>query len=207
MAEIHALAAKTYPLPLTQDIVRYSQAIPGWFGEDETELLVALTLRVVASCNNTRPLTLIEIGSYCGRTTVAMGLTIRGLGRTDVRIVAVDEPTLGLAPDGRSPREVLRSQLAAHELSSMVICVPEEDQTPWERASQLLFIDGQHDYKSVRSDVERYSPQLVPDGFLVFHDYADYFPDVQRYVNELLLESNFEFVAQASSLIALVCRS
>jgi glycosyltransferase involved in cell wall biosynthesis len=207
MTEIHALAAKTYPLPLTQSIVRQSQAIPGWFGEDETELLLALTLRVAACCSSTSPLTLIEIGSYCGRATVAMGLTIQGLGRTDVRIVAVDEPTLGLAPDGRSPREVLRSQLATYELSSMVVCAPEEDQVPWERASQLLFVDGQHDYESVRGDVERYSPQLAPGGFLVFHDYADYFPDVQRYVNELLLASSFQFVAQASSLIALMRQS
>ena len=207
MNKIHAAAAQAYPLPLARDIAERVQAIPGWFGEDEAELLIALVLRTVACCDTNGPPVLVEIGSYCGRATVAMGLTLLGLDRKDVRIVAVDEPGVGMAPNGRSPREALRAQLAAHGLANMVIYAPEEDAAPWERTSQLLLIDGQHDYKSVRGDVERYTPQLAPGGLLVFHDYADYFPDVQRCVDELLLETNFEFVAHVGSLIALRSRN
>jgi len=207
LVEISALAAKTHPLPMTRDIVKQSQTIPGWFGGDEAELLIALVLRAVAHCDAVTPQILVEIGSYCGRATVAMGLTVLGMGRTDIRIIAVDEPALGLSPDGRSPRDLLRSQLVVHKLTDLVICAPEEDPTPWERTSQLLLIDGQHDYKSVRGDVERYTPQLSPGGLLLFHDYADYFPDVQRCVDELLEESSFEFVAHETSLIALRRRS
>jgi len=201
--EISSLAAKAYPLPLARKIVGQSQAIPGWFGEGETELLIALVLRVISCSKTESPPTLIEIGSYCGRITVAMGLTLRGLDRKDVRIAAVHEPTHDYFSDDRSPREVLRASLTMHELANLVILAPEEDAAPWERTSHLLLIDGCHDYKSIRSDFERYTPKLVPDGLLVFHDYADYFPDVQRYVNELLISRNFEFVAQEASLIAL----
>lgn len=204
LAEVHAVAARATPLPLARSIVTCSQTIPGWFGEDEAELLVALVLRAVARCDTNGPSTLVEIGSYCGRETVTMGLTVRGLGRTDVRIVTIDDPTLGLVPNGRTPREVLRSQLVTHGLTDLVICAPEEDAASWKRISQLLLIDGQHNYDSVRGDVERYAPQLASGGLLLFHDYADYFPDVQRYVDELLVNPNFEFVAQAGSLIALI---
>jgi tetratricopeptide (TPR) repeat protein len=205
LTEISSLATKAYPLPLARKIVEQSQAIPGWFGEDETDLLIALVLKVVACCNVASPPTLVEIGSYCGRATIAMGLTARGLDRTDARIVAVHEPTHGRLSDGRVPREVLRAYLSLHELTDLVIFAPEEDTAPWKRTSHLLLVDGRHDYKSVRGDAERYAPQLAPGGLLLFHDYANYFPDVQRYVDELLKGSRFEFIAHVGSLIALRC--
>ena len=201
--KISSLAAKACPLPLTRQIVEQSQAIPCWFGADETELLIALVLRVVAGCNMTNSPTLIEIGSYCGRATIAMALTVRGLDRTDTRIVAVHEPTHDQFSDGQVPREVLCASLAQEELTDLVTLAPEEDATPWARTSHLLLIDGCHDYKSVRGDTEQYVPQLAPNGFLLFHDYVSYFPDVQRYVDELLMNSSFEFIAHTGSLIAL----
>src|SRR5262249_9091046 len=99
--------------------------------------------------------------------------------------------------------EVLRAWLIQQELTNLVILAPEEDGTPWERTSHLLLIDGLHGYESVRGDTERYVPQLAPGGLLLFHDYASYFPDVQCYVDELLIKSSFEFIAHTGSLIAL----
>jgi hypothetical protein len=147
--------------------------------------------------------TLVEIGSYCGRATVAMAMAAHGLGRTDARVVAVDEPSLGGAPDGRLAREVLREEMNARGLGELVVCAPEEEPTPWARPSLLLLVDGRHDEAGVRDDLARFGPRVEPGGFLVFHDYADYCPDVQRVVDELMLDPDFEFVAQASSLIAL----
>jgi tetratricopeptide (TPR) repeat protein len=206
LAEVHAVAAQAHPLPLARSIVERSQAIPGWFGADEAELLVALTLRAMAQCRNGDPPILVEIGSYCGRATVTMGLSAQSLGRTDARVIAVDESLLGPGPEGRPPREVLRSQLEAHGLTDLVICAPEDDPSPWQRTSRLVLVDGRHDYAGVRDDVERYVPRLAPGGLLVFHDYADYFPGVQRCVDELLAEPAFDFVAQAGSLIALALK-
>src|SRR5205807_9681727 len=111
--------------------------------------------------------------------------------------------SLGLTSDGRFTRDVLPAQLATYGIENIVIYAPEEDMAPWERTTHLLLIDGKHDYAGVRADTERYTPHLIAGGFLLFHDYADYFPDVQRYVNELLLESHYNFVAHTQSLIAL----
>jgi glycosyltransferase involved in cell wall biosynthesis len=229
MNKIHLATARAHPLPLAREIARSVQAIPGWFNEEEAELLIALVLKTVArrgrdhsgphvadqsalgamnrplrAAGRDDPPVLVEIGSYCGRATVAMGLAVRGLGYSDMRIVSVDEPGIGPAPGGVPPREVLREQLAAYGLSDVVIYAPEEDSEPWQRTSDLVLVDGRHDYAGVREDVERYAPRLAAGGYLLFHDYADYFPDVPRYVDELLMEADCEFVAQAGSLIALV---
>jgi hypothetical protein len=54
--------------------------------------------------------------------------------------------------------------------------------------------------------VERYAPRLEPTGLLVFHDYADYYPDVQKHVDTLLAGDDYDFVAHVGSLIALTPR-
>src|SRR5262249_24819865 len=117
LAGVHARAAQTHRLPLASRIVQASRAIPGWFNADEAELLIALTVQTATRCGSGTPPMFVEIGSYCGRGTVVIGLTLRGVGRTDARIVAIDEPSLGPAPDGRPAREVLRASLAEHGLS------------------------------------------------------------------------------------------
>lgn len=201
LAAVHAAASRAYPLPIARVIVERSQAIPGWFSSDEAELLIALVVRAAAS-SATAPL-IVEIGSYCGRATMVIALTLRGLGRDDVRLIAVDEPSLGLAPDGRPARETLRTHLAEHGLGEIVVCAPEQDAEPWTHTSHLLLIDGRHDYADVCDDVACYTPQLAPNGLVLFHDYAGYFPGVQRCVEELLLGGAFSFVAQVGTLIAL----
>jgi hypothetical protein len=190
------------PLPLARPLIERVRAIPGWLDDDEAELLVALVWRAVARCDAAA--LLVEIGSYCGRATTLMALAAHSLGRTNARVVALDEPSLGPAPDGRGPRQALRDNLAATGIASMVACAPEDTQAPWEDGCDLILVDGRHDYASVDADVKRFAPHLHPGGLLVFHDYADYFPDVQRYVDGLLLGGDYAFVAHAGSLIALV---
>lgn len=209
MNDVHALAEKAYPLPVARQIIRAVQSIPGWLSDDEADLLIALVLRAAAGSeisDSSTPLTLLEIGSYCGRATVAMALTLRGLGRSEARVISIDEPGVGLAAGNRLPRDVLCVFRQEFGVEDMIVCAPEEIARPWERACRLLLVDGRHDYAGVREDVERYTPTLVDGGLLLFHDYAGYFPDVQRYVNELLVAGTYSFVAHAESLIALRCR-
>ncbi|MFN2224928.1 MAG: glycosyltransferase, partial [Anaerolineae bacterium] len=197
-----AAAARRYPLPYPARLAAAVQDIPGWLGADEAELLAALALRALAACGETPP-TLVEIGRYCGRSTVLLGLAALALGRADACIVAVDEPALGPAPDGRPAGDVLREQIAAHGIAGLATLAPEQEPAPWSLPSRLVFVDGQHDEAGVRGDVARYTPSLATDGLLVFHDYASYFPDVERCVEDLLEGGGWDLVAQAGTLIAL----
>jgi len=56
----------------------------------------------------------------------------------------------------------------------------------------LIFIDGSHDYESVRSDFETWWPKLVDGGIIAFHDSLSK-EGVSQYVNEIIsTRSDFE---------------
>jgi len=37
--------------------------------------------------------------------------------------------------------------------------------------ADLVFVDGGHDYESVKGDIETWAPHVKPEGMLAFHDY------------------------------------
>lgn len=48
----------------------------------------------------------------------------------------------------------------------------------------FVFIDAQHDYLSVKLDIETWSPKVKPGGLISGHDYDERFPGVVQAVNE-----------------------
>jgi predicted O-methyltransferase YrrM len=49
----------------------------------------------------------------------------------------------------------------------------------------MLFIDGDHEYESVKRDIELWAPFVASGGLLCGHDYFDA-PGVQQAVREML---------------------
>ena len=52
----------------------------------------------------------------------------------------------------------------------------------WNRPIDLLFIDGHHDYESVRRNTLNWEDKISSGGTILFHDY-DY-PDVKKWLDE-----------------------
>jgi hypothetical protein len=73
----------------------------------------------------------------------------------------------------------------------------------WDRPVSILFVDGCHDYMNVSRDFMHFDKWLVPGAYIAFHDYADYFPGVKVFVNELLGTSQYKKIGLADSLIVL----
>jgi predicted O-methyltransferase YrrM len=46
----------------------------------------------------------------------------------------------------------------------------DEASKTWSGGIDLLFIDGDHSYEAVRTDYEEWSPHVIPDGKMAFHD-------------------------------------
>ena len=67
----------------------------------------------------------------------------------------------------------------------------------------LALIDGLHDHASVAQDFASCASRLAPDARVAFHDYAAYFPDVCRFVDELVAAGDFHVVARAETLVVL----
>jgi hypothetical protein len=73
----------------------------------------------------------------------------------------------------------------------------------WDKPINLLFIDGLHDYAHVVADFDHFAGWVVPRGFVAFHDCADYFPGVKKFVNELIIQGEFGLSRQVRSLAVL----
>ena len=51
----------------------------------------------------------------------------------------------------------------------------------------FIYIDGAHDYESVKKDIELYAPKLKTFGILAGHDYEHTWPGVIKAVDEIVI--------------------
>src|SRR5258708_7821544 len=109
-------APESQRLPLTLPILARMRPVEGWLTDAEADLLIAAAAQALATPGE-RP-ALVEVGSYCGRSTVVLGSVAQALCPR-ARVFAID-PHLGqiAAPDGShqqgpSTRERFGRNLAA----------------------------------------------------------------------------------------------
>ena len=151
-----------------RDGFRFPADVDGWLDFDEGKELWRL-------CSGRR---VLEIGSYCGRSSICIAQSAK-------KLVAVD-PHDGrgtFAP--RQTRSEMVSNLRHYSVRDKVeIHLDTSDVVgPFD----VVFIDGAHDYESVRADIEHALTVLAPGGLLAFHDYRSPIdPGVTRAVDECL---------------------
>lgn len=180
--------------------------IEGWFTEPEAMLLLDVAQRAVAEHPDSA---IVEIGSYQGRSTVVLATAVQGL-RPAMRVAAID-PHEGLIDMPARPHqqvsptyEALCRNLNAAGVADAVEVIPlPSTSVPWNRPIGLLFIDGLHDYDSVRADLEHFERWIEPGGFVAFHDYSCDFPDVVRFIRELNERPEYGWVEHAGDLLVL----
>jgi hypothetical protein len=63
---------------LTMPIITRMRGIEGWLEDDEADLLIAATTRMIEELP--KPHVIVEVGSYCGRSTVVFGTVMKSLG-------------------------------------------------------------------------------------------------------------------------------
>jgi predicted O-methyltransferase YrrM len=160
-------------------------AATGFMPSEEGDALYAAAL---AAAQAVPGAPLVEIGSYCGRSTVWLGAAARQAGTV---LFAVDhhrgseENQAGwewhdpsLVDDGRMdtlPR--FRATVADAGLEDVVVAVVGSSPVVaahWRTALALLFIDGGHGVEPARADYAGWTPRVAPGGLLAIHDV---FPD------------------------------
>jgi predicted O-methyltransferase YrrM len=133
---------------------------------------------------------LVEIGSYCGKSTVYLGAAARAGGSV---LFTVDHHrgSEELQPgwehhdpavvDGRTGRidtlPFLRRTLEEAGLESSVVAVVGESATVashWRAPVGLVFVDGGHGPGPAHADYEGWAPHVAAGGLLAVHDV---FPD------------------------------
>lgn len=57
----------------------------------------------------------------------------------------------------------------------------------------IVYIDGLHDYESVKKDIDLWYPKVQRGGILAGHDFVSWIPDVVRAVEEFRKSSGLHF--------------
>ena len=132
----------------------------------------------------------LEIGTYCGKSTLHLGAAARGCG---AELVTVDhhhgseenqpgwewhDASLVDPATGRlETLPALRHALAAADLEDVVsVLVATTGQVArwWSSPLAFLFLDGNHTEPVAQHDYAAFAPHLVPGALLAVHDV---FPD------------------------------
>ena len=154
--------------------------VKGYLAEDEGQCLFKLALEAAAlgPC--------LEIGSFCGKSTVYLGAACKSRG---VTLFTIDHHRgseeqqpgqLYFDPEIYDEKKeeidsfpILRATLKKARLEETVVPMVTWSRVAarnWSIPLSLVFIDGGHSYETALSDYNSWSPHLVPGGYLVFHD-------------------------------------
>jgi predicted O-methyltransferase YrrM len=185
--------------------------VPGMFAPDEIRLLYR-TVR-----DTPGPGDIAEIGSWKGRTSVAMGLALKDASIRDCRIYAIDhhqgseEHVDKIAREGSTLgafRKNVRDAGVSDLVQEMVMLLSDAARILAQRGVRLriAFIDGAHDEASVRSDIRVMLPLMQPRGILAFHDYHPGWPGVVKAFHGEL-DGKVDIIARASTLVVARLRS
>lgn len=169
--------------------------IPGWLSDVEGN-----SLEQLADGKD-----VLEIGSYCGRSTVRLAKSARS-------VLTVDTFDGRCVPDNRGTLAALKANLEKYGVSGKVeIFVGESSTLPDAGPFDLAFIDGSHDRQSVLADVATCQRFLRLDGMLAIHDYRTargehdgrWDEGVTIAVNELLASGEYETIERAGTIIVI----
>ncbi len=146
-------------------------------GSWSTPLADVVMLLKIALCAG--PKRLMEIGSFRGHTALLLAQHVS----PDAKIVTIDrQPDHGEAYRATSLASMIERRVGDADRAMFA-----RDEA---ESYDLIFVDADHSYASVRNDTELVLPLLSPAGFIVWHDYANwgYFSGqngVPEYLGEL----------------------
>jgi predicted O-methyltransferase YrrM len=174
-------AAEHVPAP---EVLAAFEAATGFMPPDEGLALYA------ACAEAARIGPLLELGTYCGRSTILMAAAARDAGTVVVTLDhhrGSEEQQPGWEyhdPDLVDPEVGLmdtvvrfRRTLHAAGLEDHVVAIVARSRTAaplWSTPLGLVFIDGGHTDEHARGDYEGWAPHVADGGLLVIHDV---FPD------------------------------
>jgi predicted O-methyltransferase YrrM len=163
----------------------------GFMPDDEGEALFRAARRAgEAAVEGASPATFVEIGAWCGKSTVYLGAAAEATGAV---VLSVDhhrgseenqpgweyhEADLVDPEDGRIDTLLhWRRTIASAALEDSVIAIVGDSPTVaarWDRPLVFCFIDGGHGEEPAWGDFRGWSPHVALGGWLAIHDV---FPD------------------------------
>ncbi|MBH5334581.1 class I SAM-dependent methyltransferase [Streptomyces pactum] len=161
------------------------EAAKGFMPADE-----GLALYEAAVTAGALGLPLLEVGTYCGRSTILLADAARAAGTVAVTVdhhrgseeqqpgweyhdPSLVDPEVGLMDTLPSFRRTLHAA-GLEEYVIAVVGRSPQVAAVWQGPLGLVFIDGGHTDEHANGDYEGWAPKVAPGGLLVIHDV---FPD------------------------------
>lgn len=157
------------------------EAIAGWMHTAELEWLhaQAATRRYI-----------VEIGVYCGKSTVALATAtpgmVYGIDSWEGGPIERDKWHPEYETEAGRDAVYLKALQNVHGLNVSLLRLNSllAYQLFQPKTIDMLFIDGGHDYESVKSDLDLYRPLCKDNALICGHDYSATWPGVVQAVNE-----------------------
>ena len=161
----------------------HALAAKGFMPADEGDALYEAAVAAAGRCPGAP---LLEVGSYCGRSTLWLGGAAQACGTV---VFAVDhhrgseenqagwehhDPTVIDARIGRMDTlPIFRAAIYDAGVEDSVVAIVGQSPTAakyWSTPLAFLFIDGGHGVEPARADYEGWTPHVALGGTLAIHD-------------------------------------
>jgi SAM-dependent methyltransferase len=174
---------------LKSNLAKTLQRVEGWLYIDEAW---ALHEAVRGFPADTKPLTIVEIGSWKGRSTIALALGIQARG--DGKVFAIDPhtgtsdgPEVGPASTVTDFRKNIEAA-SVQDVVELMLTASHEARPRFDNQSvDVLFVDGSHHYEDVRRDIIEWQSALKHTASVAFNDPS--VPGVYQALRELVLRN------------------
>jgi molybdenum cofactor biosynthesis enzyme MoaA/predicted O-methyltransferase YrrM len=172
--------------------------ISGWFSLDEARLLANLASEIPAEYN------IVEVGSFQGRSTCALAVGAKKGFQNPIHAIDTFFGLRGIFPE--STLSIFQTNLRKKGLEKNVTIhrgKSVETAESWSGKNiGLLFIDADHDYESVKGDLDAWLPHVSPTGLIALHDCNQLGPN--KLLRQIILNSsNMHMIGLRDSLAVL----
>lgn len=204
---MNGASKQSYPFELAWS---YAERAKGWLIREEAELLYRLA---TAASRRGR---VVELGSYCGRSSIVLAAalkdasfgslvcvdTFRGSAEHQPGCRHFDAETLVDGVVNTYPA-FLQNLTQANLLDHVEVlqCSTLAAAAGFAESIGLLFVDADHDYEAIRSDLQAWASGIIQEGWIVFHDFGQWSGPTRAAAD--LLDAGFKRYAQSGTALAL----
>lgn len=140
----------------------------------------------------------VEIGCWKGKSTAFMGVEIHNSGK-NIKFDAID--TFKGSDEHQQLDIIVNNKLydlfisninpVSHIINPIVMPSVEASKIYDDRSLDFVFIDGDHQFESVKNDIQCWLPKIKKGGVLAGHDYTCWWESVTAAVTYVFGEGNY----------------
>lgn len=170
----------------------YFNKTEGMLTFNEACLLYSFASKITSGC-------IVEIGSYRGRSTVALGRGSLDGNKIAVYAIEPHEVFVGLqggqfGPQDRGAFYKAMLDTQCFEIVRLINLSSEMVAPQWKTPVSLLWIDGDHSYDAVLRDFTCWEKRLSDQSVVIFHDSISPKLGPKRLIQELIANKGYTII-------------